>query len=182
MCTVRGFSEDGECVDVQDRIDRIWRVHTSIEQQRTASSLTSGDCSSCNRHDERCLYGDTVSVYSLCLQQSCRVAEVTDIHPQQRWVLYCVYDECRLSVWEVEWQWEEKQRETQTERETWLSRQDYGYVHTAHKNEVETELHFLTSCQLYDHIRDVQYQSKVWTHLLIQGSFFILTNFYIVEL
>jgi hypothetical protein len=28
---------------------------------------------------------------------------------------------------------------------------------------------------------DIQYQSKVWTHLLIQGFFFILTIFYIVE-
>ena len=28
---------------------------------------------------------------------------------------------------------------------------------------------------------DVQYQSKVWTHLLIQGFFFIFTIFYIVE-
>ena len=28
---------------------------------------------------------------------------------------------------------------------------------------------------------NVQYQSKVWTHLLIQGFFFIFTIFYIVE-
>jgi hypothetical protein len=28
---------------------------------------------------------------------------------------------------------------------------------------------------------EVQYQSKVWTYLLIQGVFFILTLFYIVE-
>ena len=27
----------------------------------------------------------------------------------------------------------------------------------------------------------IQYQLKVWTHLLIQGVFFILTIFYIVE-
>ena len=27
----------------------------------------------------------------------------------------------------------------------------------------------------------IQYQSKVWTHLLIQGFFFIFTIFYIVE-
>ena len=28
---------------------------------------------------------------------------------------------------------------------------------------------------------NVQHQSKVWTHLLIQGFFFIFTIFYIVE-
>ena len=28
---------------------------------------------------------------------------------------------------------------------------------------------------------NVQHQSKVWTHLLIQGVFFIFTIFYIVE-
>jgi ABC-type bacteriocin/lantibiotic exporter with double-glycine peptidase domain len=27
----------------------------------------------------------------------------------------------------------------------------------------------------------IQYQSKVWTHLLIQGLFFVLTIFYIVD-
>ena len=30
-------------------------------------------------------------------------------------------------------------------------------------------------------IDDIQYQSKVWTHLLIQRFFFIFTIFYIVE-
>ena len=30
-------------------------------------------------------------------------------------------------------------------------------------------------------IYDIQYLSKVWTHLLIQGFFFIFTIFYIVE-
>ena len=32
------------------------------------------------------------------------------------------------------------------------SQEKTGYVLTAHKNEVETELHFLTSCPMYDHI------------------------------
>ena len=38
-------------------------------------------------------------------------------------------------------------------RQTWLSREDRLCAHCP-QNEVETELHFLTSCQMYDHIRD----------------------------
>ena len=40
-------------------------------------------------------------------------------------------------------------------------------------------LHYKTVCfnQLFG---DTQYQSKMWTHLLIQGFFFTLTIFYIV--
>ena len=36
-------------------------------------------------------------------------------------------------------------------RQTWLSRDDRLCAHSQ-QNEVETELHFLTSCQMYDHI------------------------------
>jgi hypothetical protein len=34
---------------------------------------------------------------------------------------------------------------------------------------------------LNGNIVNLKYQSKVWTHLLIQGIFFIFTIFYIVE-
>ena len=39
-------------------------------------------------------------------------------------------------------------------RQTWLSRED----------EVETELHFLNSCQIYDHIRDTYFPQITQTH------------------
>ena len=38
-------------------------------------------------------------------------------------------------------------------KQTWLSREDRLCAHCP-QNEVETELHFLTSCPTYDHIRD----------------------------
>ena len=38
----------------------------------------------------------------------------------------------------------------------WLSREDRLCAHYQ-QNEVETELHFLTSCQMYDHIRDTYF-------------------------
>ena len=38
-------------------------------------------------------------------------------------------------------------------RQTWLSREDRLCAHCP-QNEVETELYFLTSCPMYDHIRD----------------------------
>ena len=38
--------------------------------------------------------------------------------------------------------------------QTWLSREDRQCAHCP-QNEVETELHFLTYCQMYDHIRDI---------------------------
>jgi hypothetical protein len=38
-------------------------------------------------------------------------------------------------------------------RKTWLSREDRLCAHCP-QNEVETELHFLTSCQMYDQNRD----------------------------
>ena len=37
-------------------------------------------------------------------------------------------------------------------RQTWLSRENRLCAHCP-QNEVETELHFLTSCQMYDHIK-----------------------------
>ena len=41
-------------------------------------------------------------------------------------------------------------------RQTWLSREDRLRAHCP-QNEVETELHFLTSCPMYDHIRDTYF-------------------------
>ena len=41
-------------------------------------------------------------------------------------------------------------------RQTWLSREDRLCEHCP-QNEVETELHFLTSCPLYDHIRETNF-------------------------
>ena len=38
-------------------------------------------------------------------------------------------------------------------RQTWLSREDRLCAHCP-QNEVETELHFINSCQMDDHIRD----------------------------
>ena len=39
-------------------------------------------------------------------------------------------------------------------RQTWLSREDRLCAHWT-QNEVETELHFLTSCPMYDHVRNI---------------------------
>ena len=48
-------------------------------------------------------------------------------------------------------------------RQTWLSREDRLSAHCP-QNEVETELHFLTSCQMYDHIRDTYFPQITQTH------------------
>ena len=44
---------------------------------------------------------------------------------------------------------------------------------------LDTGTSFFTDLTCYRN--DIEYQSKVWTHLLIQGFFFIFTIFYIVE-
>ena len=41
-------------------------------------------------------------------------------------------------------------------RQTWLSSEDRLCAHCP-QNEVETELHFLTSCPIYDHIRETYF-------------------------
>ena len=48
-------------------------------------------------------------------------------------------------------------------RQTWLSREDRLCARCP-ENEVETELHFLTSCQMYDHIRDTYFPQITLTH------------------
>ena len=48
-------------------------------------------------------------------------------------------------------------------RQTWLSREDRLCAH-CQQNEVETELHFLTSCQMYDHIRDTYFPQITQIH------------------
>ena len=48
-------------------------------------------------------------------------------------------------------------------RQTWLSRDDRLCAHCP-KNEVETELHFLPSCQMYDHIRDTYFPQITQIH------------------
>ena len=45
--------------------------------------------------------------------------------------------------------------------QTWLSREDR--LHCP-QNEVETELHFLTSCPMYDHIRDTYFPQITQIH------------------
>ena len=48
-------------------------------------------------------------------------------------------------------------------RQTWLSREDRLCAHCP-QNEVETELHFLTSCPMYDHIRDMHFPHITQIH------------------
>ena len=48
-------------------------------------------------------------------------------------------------------------------RQIWLSREDRLCAHCP-QNEVETELHFLTSCPMYDHIRDTYFPQITQTH------------------
>ena len=48
-------------------------------------------------------------------------------------------------------------------RQTWLSREDRLCAHCP-QNEVETELLFLTSCQMYDHIRDTYFPQITQIH------------------
>ena len=45
-------------------------------------------------------------------------------------------------------------------RQTWLSRED----RLCPQNEVDTELHFLTSCPMYDHIRDTYFPQITQIH------------------
>ena len=48
-------------------------------------------------------------------------------------------------------------------RQTWLSREDRLCAHCP-QNEVETELHFLTSCPMYDHIRETYFPQITQIH------------------
>ena len=48
-------------------------------------------------------------------------------------------------------------------RQTWLSREDRLCAHCP-QNEVETELHFLTSCQMDDHIRETYFPQITQIH------------------
>ena len=48
-------------------------------------------------------------------------------------------------------------------KEACLSREDRRCAHCP-QNEVETELHFLTSCQMYDHIRDTYFPQITQIH------------------
>jgi hypothetical protein len=48
-------------------------------------------------------------------------------------------------------------------RQTWLSRENRLCAHWP-QNEVETDLHFLTSYQIYDHIRDTYFPQITQTH------------------
>ena len=55
------------------------------------------------------------------------------------------------------------------QRQTWLSREDRLCAHCPH-NEVETELHFVTSCQMYDHISDTYFPQITQTHKAIENK------------
>jgi hypothetical protein len=44
------------------------------------------------------------------------------------------------------------------------------------QNEMETELHFLTSCQMYDHIRDTYFPRITQTHKKIQKQIQFWSN------
>ena len=48
-------------------------------------------------------------------------------------------------------------------RQTWLSREERLCAHCP-QNEVETELHFLTSCPMYDHIRETYFPQITQIH------------------
>ena len=63
-------------------------------------------------------------------------------------------------------------------RQTWLSREDRLYAHCP-QNEVETELHFLTSCQMYDHIRDSYFPQITQIHIEFEKTNPIMINFHI---
>ena len=54
-------------------------------------------------------------------------------------------------------------REKGHRRQTWLSREDRLCAHCP-QNEVETELHFLTSFPMYDHIRDTYFPQITQIH------------------
>ena len=53
--------------------------------------------------------------------------------------------------------------------------------HTMYRKYLKTEFQYYIYMCRDIVVMEVQYQSKVWTHLLIQGFFFICTIFYIVE-
>ena len=55
-------------------------------------------------------------------------------------------------------------------RQTWLSREDRLCAHCP-QNEVETELHFLTSCQMYDHIRDTYFTQITQIHKELENKY-----------
>ena len=57
-------------------------------------------------------------------------------------------------------------------RQNWLSREDRLCAHCP-QTEVETELHFLTSCQVYDHIRDTL-SHIYWVNVLLSGIWKLL--------
>ena len=48
-------------------------------------------------------------------------------------------------------------------RQTWLSREDGLCAHCP-RGEVETELHFLTSCPIYNHIRETYFPHITQIH------------------
>ena len=54
-------------------------------------------------------------------------------------------------------------------RHTWLSREDRICAHCP-QNEVESELHFLTYCQMYDHIRDTYFPQITQIHKEFQNK------------
>ena len=54
-------------------------------------------------------------------------------------------------------------------RQTWLSREDRLCAHCP-QNEVETELHFLTYCPMYDHIRDTYFPQITQIHKKIENK------------
>ena len=54
-------------------------------------------------------------------------------------------------------------------RQIWLSREDRLWTHCP-QNEVETELHFLTSCQMYGNIRDTYFPQITQTHKAFENK------------
>jgi hypothetical protein len=63
-------------------------------------------------------------------------------------------------------------------RQTWLSREDRLCTHCP-QNEMETELHFLTSYQMYDHIRDTYFPQITQIHKEFEKTNPILINSHI---
>ena len=55
-------------------------------------------------------------------------------------------------------------------KQTWLSRED-RLCAPCPQNEVETELHFLTFCQMYDHIRDTYFPQITQTHKVFENKY-----------
>ena len=50
------------------------------------------------------------------------------------------------------------------------SREKTGYVAHCPQNEVETELHFLTSCRMYDNIRDTYFPQITQSHKELENK------------